>query len=71
MLRLCSEHRRAHDLNISPRARRVCPGLEPLEFVSGECSSTFERKIINRIGRLILFQINPIFRYSISFVLTI
>ena len=34
VLRLCSQHRRAHDLNISAFQ------LEPIEFVSGECSST-------------------------------
>ena len=43
VLRLCSQHRRPHDLNISARARWVCSRARATRVVSGECSSTFTR----------------------------
>ena len=45
VLRLCSQHRRAHDLNISARARRVCPRARATRVLSGECSSKMQTTI--------------------------
>ena len=39
VIRLCSQHRRAHNLKFQLELGEFAPGLEPLEFVSGVCSS--------------------------------
>ena len=45
VLRLCSKHRPVRELMTLARAQLACPNaLEPLEFVSGECSSNINDK---------------------------
>ena len=39
VLRLCSQHRRAHDLNFSARAQGVCPRARATRVCKYECSS--------------------------------
>ena len=50
MFRLCSQHRRAHDLSFQLELGEFAPGLEPLEFVSGECSSNNKQLTLSCLG---------------------